>query len=61
MRTLLIIATGCALALAACGGAASPGQPAPAQVTPAQIQATPAVERTAMPSATPAQGGYEGY
>jgi len=55
MRTLLI-AIGCALALAACGEAASPGQPAPAQ-----IQTTPAVQPTTMPSATPAQGGYEGY
>lgn len=61
MRTLLIIAIGCALALAGCGGAASPGQPAPAQVTPAQIQATPAVQQTEMPTAKPTQGGYEGY
>ena len=55
MRTLLI-AIGCALALAACGGAASPGQPAPAQ-----IQVTPAVQQTAIPTAKPTQGGYEGY
>ena len=55
MRTLLI-AIGCALALAGCGGAASPGQPAPAQ-----IQATPAVQQTTVPSARPTQGGYEGY
>lgn len=55
MRTALVAMT-CALMLAACGSAASPGQPAPAQ-----IQATPAVQQTAMPSATPAQGGYEGY
>ena len=55
MRTL-VIAFGISLALAACGGAASPGQPAPAQ-----IQTAPAVQPTTMPSATPAQGGYEGY
>ena len=55
MRTLLIT-IGCALALAACGGAASPGQPAPAQ-----IQVTPGVQATSMPSAAPTQGGYEGY
>ena len=55
MRTALIAIT-CALALSACGSAASPGQPAPAQ-----IQATPAVQQTTLPSASPAQGGYEGY
>ena len=60
MRTVLIAIT-CALALAACGSAASPGQPAPGQPAPAQIQATPAVQQTALPSATPASGGYEGY
>jgi multidrug efflux pump subunit AcrA (membrane-fusion protein) len=58
MRTVLI-AFGLSLALAACGGAASPGQPAPAApTTPAQT--TPA-QQTPLPSATPAQGGYEGY
>lgn len=55
MRAILI-AIGCALALAACGSAASPGQPAPAQ-----IQVTPGVQQTPMPSATPARGGDEGY
>ncbi len=50
------IAIGCALALAACGSAASPGQPGPAQ-----IQATPGVHQTSMPSTKPAGGGYDGY
>ena len=49
------IAIGCALALAACGSAASPGQPAPAQ-----LQVTPGVQQTSLPSAKPG-GGYEGY
>lgn len=52
----VLIAVGCALALAACGSAASPGQPAPAQ-----IQVTPAVQQTSMPTGTPRGGGYEGY
>ncbi len=55
MRAVLI-AIGCALALAACGPAASPGQPAPAQ-----IQVTPGVQQTSTPSTKPAGGGYEGY
>ena len=55
MRKVLITLV-CALALAACGSAASPGQPAPAQ-----IQVTPAVQQTSTPSTKPAGGGYEGY
>lgn len=60
MRTALIAIT-CALTLAACGSAASPGQPAPVQPAPTQIGATPAAQQTPLPSSTPAQGGYEGY
>lgn len=37
-----------ALLLAACGAAGVPGQPA----GPAEIQATPAVQRTTLPSAS---------
>lgn len=55
MRAILIV-IGCALALAACGSAASPGQPAPAQ-----IQVTPGVQQTSIPSTKPAGGGYDGY
>lgn len=54
MRAMLT-AFACALALAACGSAAAPGQP-----VPAQIQVTPGVQQTAMPSTKPG-GGYEGY
>ena len=57
MRTLLI-AIGCALALAACGGAASPGQPAPAQIQ--QTQVTPVPQATPASSSTP-RGYDDGY
>lgn len=57
MRTLLIIAIGCALALAGCGGAASPGQPGPAQI---QTQVTPAPQATPASSSTP-RGYDDGY
>ena len=52
----MLTAIACALVLAACGPAASPGQPAPAQ-----IQVTPGVRQTSIPSPKPAGGGYDGY
>lgn len=55
MRAMLATIV-CALALAACGSAAAPGQPAPAQ-----LQMTPGVQQTAIPSTKPAGGGYDGY
>lgn len=55
MRAALI-AIGCALALAACGPAGSPGQPAPAQ-----IQVTPGVQQTSIPSKSPSGGYDDGY
>ena len=51
----VVIAIGCALALAACGPAASPGQPAPVQ-----IQVTPGVQQTSVPTGTP-RGYGDGY
>ncbi len=55
---LRALATGLATALllAACGAAGAPGQP----TGPAQIQATPAVQRTTLPSA-PAKDPDYGY
>ena len=45
-----------AIVLAACGASGAPGQP----VGPAQIQATPAVQRTTLPSGSPGVPDY-GY
>ena len=51
MRLSVLAAVAVAVALAACGGGASP----------ARIQATPAVHETALPTATRAPSNYEGY
>ena len=59
LRTLTAALTAALLAtvvLAACGAAGAPGQPA----GPAQIQATPAVQRTTLPSGSPGVPDY-GY
>lgn len=52
MRAALVAAI-LALVLAACGAGAAPA-------APGGIQATPAVQRTTLPSLTP-EGQYQGY
>jgi len=56
MSAALAAALLAAIVFTACGASGAPGQP----VGPAQIQATPAVQRTTLPSGSPGVPDY-GY